>query len=290
MTATCISEIANSTTGKYSRLIASCNPHGFHTLDTCTYLSYNSYMLILVLQHVPFETPGAIADWVVDRQHQLTVSRLFEPEWSADSLPHPGEIGLLVIMGGPMSVHDTAQHPWLTTEKAYLQRCLQAGTPILGICLGAQLIAEALGARVYPGPEKEIGWFPVQASPDTGLETAPGQLQLPAHFIPLHWHGETFSLPPGTRRLASSPVCENQAFSMGDRIIGLQFHLEMQPELLDGLIENSRSELVPGDWIQHEAEMRALAPAACQAVQPLLHTVLACLVRHANPAPEYEQA
>ncbi|MFW6362775.1 MAG: type 1 glutamine amidotransferase [Spirochaeta sp.] len=232
-------------------------------------------MRIQYIQHVDFETPGAISGWASGPGHQLTGSRLFEPGWSPDSLPHPRDIGLLVVMGGPMSVHDTGLYPWLTAEKVYLQACLQAGIPMLGICLGAQLIAEALGAQVFPASEKEIGWFPVQGLP---AESA-GRLQLPAEFVPLHWHGETFSLPPGTRRLASSPVCENQGFSLDDRVIGLQFHLEMQPDLLAGLIANSRHELAAAPWIQGEDEMLSRAPAACRAVEPLLHGVLDRLVQ-----------
>ncbi|AFG38332.1 type 1 glutamine amidotransferase [Spirochaeta africana] len=235
-------------------------------------------MRIHCLQHVPYESPGAIRDWAAARGHSLGNSLLFQPDWNPHSLPSPGETDLLVIMGGPMSVHDQADYPWLTAEKRYILASLDAGIPMLGICLGAQLIAEALGARVYPAPEKEIGWFPVQGLP----ADQPGQIALPQHFVPLHWHGETFDLPPGTRRLASSPVCANQGFSLDDRVIGLQFHLEMQPQLLAGLIEHSQGELVTGPWIQSAEEMRTAAPAACQATQPVLEQVLDRLHRSAQ--------
>ncbi|MEB3240331.1 MAG: amidotransferase, partial [Cyanobacteriota bacterium] len=109
---------------------------------------------VLALQHVPFEGLGQIEPWLIDRGHRVTVVRLDE----SDDLPDPAEVDLLVIMGGPMGVHDEAEHPWLQTEKRFVRSVIDAGAAVLGICLGAQLIAAVMGGRVGPNPVKEIGW------------------------------------------------------------------------------------------------------------------------------------
>ena len=145
-------------------------------------------------------------------------------------------------MGGPMSVNEEAVHPWLRPEKRLISQSIEVGKTVLGICLGAQLIASALGARVFPNARKEIGWFPVRRP--TG--SVPDLARLFADGIEVfHWHGETFDLPHGAVKFLESDACENQAFSLGSRVLGLQFHLETTHASAASLMENSRHEMLP---------------------------------------------
>ena len=203
------------------------------------------------LQHVPFEGLGSIAPWLEAHQAQVTLTRLFEDA----RLPPVEDLDWLIVMGGPMSVNDEAIHPWLGPEKRFIAQAISRGTTVLGICLGAQLIAGVLGARVSRSPQPEIGWFPIE-------KIAPKRPQGPTGWLPqrctvFHWHGETFDLPAGALPLARSEGCENQGFTMGTRVIGLQFHLETTPESARAMIEAGRAELVPGRTIQAEKEILA---------------------------------
>ena len=147
---------------------------------------------------------------------------------TGDSLPEE-PAGGLIFLGGPMSVND--ELGYIREEVRMIERALQAGTPVLGVCLGAQLLARALGARVYRNAVKEIGWFPVTWMPAT--DSDPVFTGLSGRDEVFHWHGETFDLPAGTARLASSEACRNQAFRYGQNAWGLQFHLEVTPEMID---------------------------------------------------------
>ena len=220
-------------------------------------------------QHVPFEGLGRLEPRLLRAGCRLSCTRFFEnPE-----TPDPTGIDFLVAMGGPMSVNDEAAFPWLAAEKEFIRRHLAAGKPALGICLGAQLFAAACGARVRPNPAKEIGWFPVAGLPPGD----PAAFRFPAAFDAFHWHGETFDLPPGAIHLARSRACENQAFQLG-RAIGLQFHLETTPESARALIDRARAELVPGPFVQTEAELLAEPPARYEALHRLLDALLAHLL------------
>ncbi len=199
------------------------------------------------IQHVPFETPGAILDWARSRGAEVSHTRVFLDE----PFPSALDFDFLILMGGPMSVHDEGQYPWLVEEKAFLKNILgedEDRIKILGICLGAQLLAEALGAEVFPNKYKEIGWFPIELT-EAG-RAHPLFRGWPSSFDVFHWHGETFSLPAGALRLARSEACENQAFLYEDRVLALQFHLEVTPELVAGLLEESASDLTPGPYVQ----------------------------------------
>lgn len=171
---------------------------------------------------------------------------------SADTLPDPGRFDWLIVMGGPMSAADDAKHPWLVPEKRLIGDSIHAGKVVLGICLGAQLIASALGARVYPQRKKEIGWFPVR---HVSAPPAPVASLIPDGSIVFHWHGDTFDIPRGAIRLLRSDSCENQAFALGDRVLGLQFHLETTALTARDLIDNCRAEIVPDDYVQTEEVM-----------------------------------
>ena len=208
-------------------------------------------MKIHYLQHVPFEGPAYISTWAGEQGYELTGTQLFEEE----TLPGLEEFDALVVMGGPMGVGDEQDYPWLREEKAFIRDCISRQKKVLGICLGAQLIADAMGAKVASMPEKEIGWFPVDWSKSIRKEL--GFNFLPARQTVLHWHGDRFELPAKAFSLASSEGCENQGFLIDDHVLGLQFHLEMTKDSLATLIENSRDELeeANGRFIQDAETM-----------------------------------
>ena len=222
-----------------------------------------------VLQHVPFEGIGSMAVWLADHGAEISHTRFF-----ADAaLPKPEGLDLVIAMGGPMSVNDEAALAWLRSEKQFLREVINRGIPVLGVCLGAQLIASALGARVYQNQAKEIGWFPIQAAPG-----APDAFCFPDQCTVFHWHGETFDLPAGAVRLAQSQACANQAFQLGRHVIGLQFHLETTPETARALLDNCRDELVPGPYVQTEAELRKMPAAAYARINRLMDEMLSYLL------------
>jgi GMP synthase-like glutamine amidotransferase len=207
-------------------------------------------MKIHCTQHVKFEVPGTIAEWIEKKNHHLSTTHLYENE----SLPETDTFDLLIVMGGPMNIYEYEKYPWLRKEKAFLEKTVAEGKAVLGICLGAQLLADVLKAKVFKNTHKEIGWFPVSVikdgKPDVSLlEGFPGQ------FTAFHWHGDTFDLPEGARRLFESEACKNQGFIYENRVIGLQFHVEMSDQTIRNVIENCRDELVEGKYIQKEDEM-----------------------------------
>lgn len=209
-------------------------------------------MRVHVFQHVFFEGLGSIESWCRATGVETHTTRLFRN----DPLPPRAEVRHLVVLGGPMGTGDEDRYPWLAAEKRFLRDVIQGGAAVLGICLGAQLIAEALEARVYPNPQAEIGWFPVhKAQPARDDDAA---AFLPTTATVFHWHGDTFELPKGTHRLASSEACRNQGFYRGRGLVGLQFHLETTPSGMEALITNCGDELVDGPYIQTAEAMRAV--------------------------------
>jgi GMP synthase-like glutamine amidotransferase len=225
-------------------------------------------MKVHVLQHVSFEGFGSIGAWLEEKSAAIRYTKLFENQ----ELPAIDTMDILIIMGGPMSVNDEAEFPWLIREKEFIRSAVKRGIPILGICLGAQLIASAMGASVYRNPVKEIGWFPIRRVPVAG-----GNLQLPEECIVFHWHGETFDLPEGAVHLAESAACVNQAFQLNRNVIGLQFHMETTVESANALIENCREELIPGPYIQSEQMLRSVPPSAYRSVNAIMNEVLSYL-------------
>jgi GMP synthase (glutamine-hydrolysing) len=181
----------------------------------------------LLVQHVAFESPGAIADALTDAGADVTVLR---PD-RGEAIPPPdavGDVSGLVVMGGPMSVHDDL--PWLVDERALLRRAVEAGRPVLGVCLGAQQLAAAMGAEVTAGPAPEYGIGEVHLTSEAISDPVFGPAPTPLPCV--HWHGDTFGLPEGAVRLAGNAAYENQAFRVGDRAYGLQFHVEVTASLV----------------------------------------------------------
>jgi GMP synthase-like glutamine amidotransferase len=183
---------------------------------------------VVVVQHVPYEGPGLIAELAARRGVELALRCVF----AGARLPQAGELGALVLMGGPMGVHDSAEHPHLAAELELIAAAVADGTPILGVCLGAQLLAHALGGRVYPGERAEIGAGYVSLTRDGRADPVIGRAG--ADVLPVfHWHGETFDLPEGAVWLARSEAYPHQAFRCG-QAYGLQFHVEVSRDLADG--------------------------------------------------------
>lgn len=208
-------------------------------------------MRIVCLQHVPFEGPAEIAAWAELRGHSLEIVPLYE----GDPI-HPKTADFLVIMGGPMNIYEEVEHPYLSTEKAYIRSMVDGGALVLGVCLGAQLLADVMGAKVTRGEHAEIGWYPVSRVP--GADACPVMGLLPSVMDVLHWHGDTFGIPDDTVRAYASEACENQAFSHDDgRVIGLQFHLEQNRESLEALVAACGEDLVDGEWIHSADHMLA---------------------------------
>ncbi len=207
--------------------------------------------------------------WLEARGATITYTRFF----SGEVIPALDGIDLLVVMGGPMSVNDEATLPWLVAEKSAIREAVRDGIPLLGVCLGAQLIASALGARVYPNRTKEIGWHPISAV-DGGADT----FRLPAECRVFQWHGETFDLPRGAVRIAASAACANQAFQLGRRVLALQFHLETTPATAEAMLVHCRDELVPAPCVQREHDIRAATTADYARINALAGEVLDYLV------------
>lgn len=219
------------------------------------------------LQHIWFEDLAHIKVWA--ENNDVTISRT--AFFSDEQLPSTNDFDWLVIMGGPMGVYDENQYPWLAGEKKFIEKAITAGKTVLGICLGAQLIAAASGARVYKNKHKEIGWFDVFRTPEAVESRV--FANLPDSFRAFHWHGDTFDLPTGARKLAKSQACSNQAFEWDDWVIGLQFHLESTTDSIGRLIANCGEELLERQFIQNAEQIMA-QNSSVEQVNRLMETLL----------------
>jgi len=200
-------------------------------------------MRIHYIQHVPFEEPGYIEQWLTNHLHTITSTRI----WEDSRFPSPDSFDLLIIMGGPMGVYDDHMYAWLTDEKNFIHAAVQNDKKIIGICLGAQLLACVLGATIFTNKHKEIGWFPVSFDPSLS-----GWLDQPVAetMTVFHWHGDKFDIPYGGLIHAASEGCNHQVFTYGDHIIGLQFHAEATPATVRAMLQHCGHELQEAPFIQ----------------------------------------
>lgn len=208
-----------------------------------------------------------VGAWARARGDDIQRTRLYE----GDVLPAMDSFDRLLVLGGPMSVHDQARYPWLDAERRFIEDAMTAGKRVVGICLGAQLLAQVLGATVRPQGYREIGWFPLYPRP--GLTGSPlADLPMADHPA-LHWHGDTFALPAGARHLLASEACEHQAFLTDDGHLGLQCHLEWTPATARQLVVQAAAELDGSRWVQpREQIVSAQAPFA--SANALLFSIL----------------
>lgn len=207
-------------------------------------------MRLHFLQHVAFEGLANIEVWAKQQGFTITCTRLYQGE----KLPEVNQLDWLVVMGGPMNIYEEKEYPWLAAEKRFIAEAVESNKIVLGICLGAQLIADVLGGKVYRNDQKEIGWYPVSLTAEARNSSVFSVL--PKSFIAFHWHGDTFHLPPGATRIAESEACRIQAFEYNHgRVIGLQFHLESSADSIQLLLDNCGEELVDGRYIQKAHEI-----------------------------------
>lgn len=218
-------------------------------------------MRVHSLEHTASEGAGKIADWAHAQGHAFTATRLDLGE----PLPEIEAVDLLVVMGGGMSIHQHRDFPWLAAEKRFIAKAIARDRAMLGVCLGAQLIADVLGAKVVQNPVKEIGWFPVRF-----IDRSPPFDGFPEECRVFHWHGDTFELPARARRVAESDGCANQGFVYGKRIVGLQFHIEVTRDVAASWAPGGAGELAPSRFVQSRDELIAAPDDSAQTAPALI--------------------
>lgn len=206
-------------------------------------------MHIHFIQHMPFEHPASIADWATENNHTTSYTKVFEDA----VFPSTGSFDMLVIMGGVMGVYEEDKYDWIPAEKSFIKRSIEVKKKVLGVCLGSQFIAEALGGKVFPHTTKEIGWLPVEKVASHALIE-----KLPQTFTTFHWHGDTFTLPGNAVHLFKTKACAQQGFVYNDHVAGLQFHMEVKEDLLNGMTAHEREELIKADHVQTKEEIKNL--------------------------------
>jgi GMP synthase-like glutamine amidotransferase len=206
-------------------------------------------MRIHYIQHVVFEDLGSMEYTLKEKGHELSVTKIYNGE----KFPKLENIDWLIIMGGPMGVNNEKIYPWLIDEKKFIKEAISYKKIVLGICLGAQLIANVLGVKVYRNKYREIGWFNIKRNPEIN-NTILNKI-IPQELEVFHWHGDTFDIPNGALRIAESKACKNQGFIFDNRVIGLQFHLETTIKSAANLIQNCRNELDNSKYVQSEKEI-----------------------------------
>jgi GMP synthase (glutamine-hydrolysing) len=213
---------------------------------------------IVVFQHDPFEDLGFFAEILERQKVNYRVIRLFHGEMPAEDWE---QLRALIVLGGPMSAHQEESYPFLRWEKTIIRAAIDESVPVLGICLGAQLVAAAVGTAVFHGRVREIGWSPISITPYGQVDSLLGYL--PENATVFQWHGEGFDLPPRAVRLASSVHYENQAFRLGRNIYGLQFHLEVTPRMIERWIDERSKDLAQAPYVSPEkirSDTRNYAP------------------------------
>ena len=238
-----------------------------------------SHLRVHYFQHIAGEGFGSCYDYLKAHQAKITATEFFalpvDLSLELEALPHIDEVDLLIIMGGTMSVNDEAIYPWLKLEKRWLRRYLSAGKPAIGLCLGGQLIANALGASVSRNQHQELGWM------DVGRvsHVPENYFQIPDKLNIMQWHSETFEIPRGGVRLAENKVCQNQMYQIGRNVLGFQFHPEMTPHALQLLIENEEDSAVfNGQYVQPIAELKKTIKSKFEQGNQLLNQAIEYVV------------
>ena len=238
-----------------------------------------SHLRVHYFQHIAGEGFGSCYEYLKAHQAKITATEFFalpvDLSLELEALPNIDEVDLLIIMGGTMSVNDEANYPWLKLEKRWLRRYLSAGKPAIGLCLGGQLIANALGASVSRNQYQELGWM------DVGRvsHVPENYFQIPEKINIMQWHSETFEIPRGGVRLAQNNVCQNQMYQIGRNVLGFQFHPEMTPHALQLLIENEEDSAVfNGEYVQPIAELKKTIKSKFEQGNQLLNRAIEYVV------------
>jgi GMP synthase (glutamine-hydrolysing) len=206
-------------------------------------------MRIHTLIHAPFEEAGVIKSWALDKGHQLSSTHTYNGE----ELPDAASIDFLVIMGGPQSCTELDKYPYLRDEIALAKEIIAQNKPVLGVCLGAQIIGETLGAKTERSPAREIGVYPIHLT--KAAETDPLFKTLPQSFDVMHWHNDMPGLPADAELLAYSEGCPRQIIKYGKKVYGLQCHMELTSELVKAMLAHCPADLKPGKYVQQKQEL-----------------------------------
>jgi GMP synthase-like glutamine amidotransferase len=204
---------------------------------------------IVTLLHAFFEKPGYISNWAEQNDFEIEEIHC----WKSPEYPDPKDVKRLLIMGGPMGVYEAKDYLWMLDEIRFIRAVIDAGNNVLGICLGSQLISAAMGAKVYPNDQPEIGWFEVRWN--EAAYKHPLTYGVSSHSKVFHYHGDTFDLPEDAVLLASSKGCKHQAYALGNNVLALQFHMEVNHELLEDMLFHG-DELVPDTFVQSKKQIQ----------------------------------
>lgn len=238
-------------------------------------------MKLLILQHVPFEGPAAIKVWAEQHGHAI------HQHYCATNTKYPAlnSFDCLIIMGGPMSAND--ELPWIKPELAFIKLAIQQQKYIIGICLGAQLIAKSLGATVTKNTQREIGWYTVEQVVHNANAVLWPTSALPTSFMPLHWHSDTFSIPKDASPLYRSLICENQGYIYSEHVLGLQFHLEFDLTTTARIAKACSDELEEGGEFVQSAKSIMADKSKFENANKLMHTLLDAMLQQMQRKKNY---